>query len=375
MNDYELLYAIGGIDVKYVKSADRPTVPRKGRRILWGAVAACVLIAIGAMSPSIIGHFRTGHEEIKPADGGKWEPPATEDDGATAVMPPEEAKKPGADEYLEENPFYGGSGPSLREEAYMTYTLKDPVKEILLPEFSEEQLPEELPVYSSRSEASDDVLKENYDKFTEIIENIRQNEDDSVPADAGQISIRSMPHAITVLYSLKGCSDHVTDHSYIWQLIETDPVVKAACTYAGISDPVVSFTNDHTINEDYPQNGEYSVTDATDKGNNTIRKVFLYIDDRDDISIIIYKPENFVEEGVYPVRDYKEAVQEFCEKYDLTEEDVVMSGLTYIDAEQPGLFVPYYELLVPNPGVPMSDWFDPEEYANYDLILLPAVMR
>ena len=40
-----------------------------------------------------------------------------------------------------------------------------------------------------------------------------------------------------------------------------------------------------------------------------------------------------------------------------------------------GLFVPYYELLVPNPGVPMSDWFDPEEYANYDLILLPAVMR
>ena len=373
MKGYEILDAIGDIDIRFIKAADRPTVPKRRRRIAWAAVAACVLIVIGVMGPSIVRHFQTGNGVIPPADGGMWEPAVTED-GSTAVTPPEEAKKPETDEH-QENPFYGGSGPSLREEAYMTYTLKDPAKEILLPEFSEDQLPEELPVYSGRSEMTDDILRENYDRFASLVESIRQNEDNPEPSGTDQITIRSMPHAITVLYSLQGCTDHATDHEYIWKLIETDPVVKAACIYAGISEPIVSFVNDHTINEDYPQNGEYCIAEAMDKENGIIREVFLYISDDDSMSIIIYEPENFVEEGVYPVRDYKEIVQEFCEKYDLTKEDVIMTGFTYVNAEQPALFVPYYELLVPNPGVPLSYWFDPEEYANYDLILLPAVVR
>ena len=312
----------------------------------------------------------------------------------------EVAERP-TDNSAEDSFWDGGTGPVLRGEAYMTFILKEPSEEILLSGITNTLESDSLPVYIERR-ANGKSLREASDRYAEMVETIGEYEKEVV-ADQSDvymfylkvpgmeteytgttedeiknrvIAIRSLGRAITVGYPLPGCSNHVTDHVYITELIRTDPFLKAACEYAGIISPKLLFRHDYTTDDKYRQMGEYEIVDESpETGDGNLRCVYVFIGDNDSMSIIALDAGGFMEEGTYPVKDYEETLHNFCDTYDLTEEDILMTGFRYINAESSECYVPYYELLVPNQDLPLPDGFDPAEYGNYDLILLPAISR
>ena len=341
-------------------------------------------------------------EDTTTAEKGEETADATDDTAELETVLSEDF----TDSNLEENTvsYYSGNGYTIREEAYSSYTLADPYNDVLLPPFTENLSADILPIYTNRTDCSMDELQENYERYASLVETrsqyteSRTGKEDNVyqiswpvPASGeeytGQLKdfifgsavvIRSMNNAITIGYTLPGSSKKCTNHDYILELTQTDPFVKAACEYAGITNPEILYNHQYTTNEDFPQWGEYKLFDKgstpeISAENLLFHSVSITLGGTDSISIII-KTLNTLNVGeTYPIRNYDDAVIDFCEKYGLEQEDILQSGFCYI-AESMDTFIPCYLLLVPNEE-PLPEYFDPEMYGNYDLIALPAIVR
>lgn len=109
---------------------------------------------------------------------------------------------------LTEAGYIGVCGVNLKEETAAVYVLKNPEEEIHLSEISAELTENTLPIYVYRTEASGRIMGSAYDLLDQ---------------------------------PLAGITSHSLDHEYLLELLKTDPKLKAACEFAGISNPELYF--------------------------------------------------------------------------------------------------------------------------------------
>lgn len=323
--------------------------------------------------------------------------------------PTEETDLPDAAEEDDTPHFVGGFGGEAKEETYMTCTFADPYGDIRLPAISEDLSVETLPVYNMREDCGIDELKERYEEFAsliatrgEYIECRTGNEEDvyqvslRIPNsdkeytgtlldmfNGSAVVIRSMKTGITIGFQAEECVGQELNHDFVLELLEKNPVIKAAYEYIGIATPELYYNHQYTTNPDYPQWADYEITEAGTDAEATAENLLLhslglFISDG-GISINLGTNKDSKQDtrvvGMYPTVSYSKAKADFLAKYNLSEDDIIQSGFRYRNFQDPYVYIPCYEFIVKNDSIPLAEYFDPAIYAEYDLIAIPAISQ
>lgn len=387
-----LFLALGGAGEDFLKLCKTPDAKPSRRlpAVKWVGVAACICFAAAVTLLLVKNEWRneladagvvvsdeSGEQQLGealPSEPESVLPAVNPRATAEPVNPQEETAPFQAAKPLPEENGEGGWGDGTGRWYHSSYLCGsfEELKELKmeLPETGIDEV-ESLPVYREKPLEDMEAMKECFKRdaeaflnaagYTELVDAGLNPEEEWLEDDLNpsfycrfeDFSLRILPGGLTLSLELPGVRD--ADENGLRILLQENPLLSAACEFAGVDDPAFSTEKTYTLAGQESQkiihiyqNSKDLRRKIRDRGLSALSLLSNYESDSVVIGITRAGDDEYI--GDYRLVLFAEALEKLQEQCEIYPEDILGYEIEYIKSISPGYLVPYYVFYFEEPA-------------------------